>query len=102
MDELLPVERREILEERANRDAFRICLALIALMLVALIVAGIVAWNVRVILYPLMPRESRAPAQKTLSFLPGHKASAWDNGSMSVPTPAGGFRDFPSRRVQFA
>ena len=59
-------ERHEIMEERANRDAFHALLivsGLFALFLLALIIA---AWNTRIAFFPLTPK----PALHENSFTP--------------------------------
>lgn len=65
------VERREIMEERGNRDAFYALLIvslLFALFLVALIIA---AWNTRIAFLPLMPKSPAPAAEKTqFTFAP--------------------------------
>ena len=55
--------RHEILEERGNRDAFRICVLLVILLALLIGVLGIAAWNSRFMLMPIVPRN--APAIQT-------------------------------------
>lgn len=50
------IERREIIEDRANRDAFRLCVLILIVVAIGLVVLGIAAWNSRFMLMPIVPR----------------------------------------------
>ncbi len=55
-----PITRHEIMEERANRDAFRLCVLILLVVALGLTVLGIAAWNSRFMLMPLVPRETQS------------------------------------------
>jgi hypothetical protein len=65
MDADRPIERREILEERGNRDAFHLAIMISVLFALFLIVLGIAAYNSRFMLMPLVPRAEPSRGQKT-------------------------------------
>jgi hypothetical protein len=93
MADPLPVERREIIEERGNRDAFRLAVMIIMMVIAGLTVLGIAAWNSRFMLMPLVPRAEPKPAVQKAFFVRGY--------SGVVTIPAGRFPYcFPVRRVQ--
>ncbi len=67
--------RHEIMEERGNRDAFKLCVIILAVVALGLVVLGIAAWKMNVIMMPLMPRDP-AKAQKAFEFSTSRAQSA--------------------------
>lgn len=83
MDDVAPTKRHEILEERANRDAFRLAILLIVLLGMLITVLGIAAWNSRILVIATSP--AAAPASAVSSPL-----ARWPINCRPVPTVIGG------------
>lgn len=90
------VTRHEIMEERGNRDAFRLCVLVLLVVALGLVVLGVVAWNLRVMLIPLIPREKPAPQ---LSTPPA--ANGVLRARVGVPRAALSCSVVPARRDSF-
>ncbi len=104
-----PIVRREILEERANRDAFHLALLLIVLLGMLITVIGIAAWNTRIAFIPLAPKAAEAPVRGKV-FLSGpltcrpvpHHGGAGasspgeSNTAVTIPAHAAGLQQFRS------
>lgn len=73
MEPPLPIERREIIEERGNRDAFVLSLFLCVILILLLGCAIVIAWNTRFIALPFHGTTERpaatAPAKLSAGFL---------------------------------
>ena len=76
--DLVPViDRHEILEERGNRDAFRLCVLLLVVMAIGLVVLGIALVNTSIVLIP-HAAESELPSftPRTPIDLPASRKAA--------------------------
>lgn len=60
--------RHEIMEERGNRDAFRLAMVIAGLFLAFLIVLGIAAWNTRIAFMPLVPKAQTQSSARLSDF----------------------------------